>query len=120
VVVGVDCIQKRLGGSAGDVRCAGELRPRTGYSIPCDNIKEKGLGRCASAREREGDRNRVAGDLVIVGIGDEGRRGLQTSARNPASLAASRAGETKGRWERRSRLLIGVGAGKKRPALNGK
>jgi hypothetical protein len=50
----LDCFQKKEMRTAGGVRCAGELQPWTGCSIPCDKIKEEGSGRCASAREREG------------------------------------------------------------------
>jgi hypothetical protein len=50
---GLDCFQKKEMRTAGGVRCAGELRPWTGCSIPCDKIKEEGSGRCVSARERE-------------------------------------------------------------------
>jgi hypothetical protein len=40
----LDCFQKEEMRTAGGVRCAGELRPWTGCSNPCDKIKEEGLG----------------------------------------------------------------------------
>jgi hypothetical protein len=82
--------------AAGGVRCAGELRPWTGCSNPCDKNKEEGSERCASAREGEGDRNRVAGDLVVVGIERERPQIRRAPTRNISVLAASRAGGRKG------------------------
>jgi hypothetical protein len=87
VILDINRILLRGGEAAGDVRCAGELRLRTGCSIPCVKIKDEGSGRCAGAREREGDRNRAAGDLVIVGIGGALRQYLRTPMRNFATAS---------------------------------
>jgi hypothetical protein len=104
----LDCFQKEEIRTAGGVRCAGELRPWMGCSNPCDKIKEEGSGMCASAREREGDRNWVAGDLVIVRIGESRRRQLRAPVRNVDGLAMSQVtgGEGKGRGDRG--LLMGT------------
>jgi hypothetical protein len=104
----LDCFQKKEMRTAGGVRYAGELRPWTGCSIPCDKIKEEGSGRCASAREREGDRNRAAGDLVIVGIGGAHRQYLRASTRNSAT--ASWCPRRRGKGDQRGGvgLFIGV------------
>jgi hypothetical protein len=66
----------------------GDLRPWAGCSIPCDKIKENGSGRCASARERKGDRNRAVvyydGDGIVL----ERRQNCGPPVRNRSGLAA--------------------------------
>jgi hypothetical protein len=101
----LDCFQKKEMRTAGGVRCAGELRPWTGCSISCDKIKEEGSGRCASAREREGDRNRAAGDLVIVGIGLARRQYCGSPAKNSDSLAAQSVWKQREEGEEREGVL---------------
>jgi hypothetical protein len=90
-----------------------------GYLIPCDIIKEKGLGRCVSAREREGDRNQAAGDLVIVGIGGAHRLFLRASTRNSAIASRFRRRRWKGYQRGGAGLFIGVARGRNGRAFIG-
>jgi hypothetical protein len=79
--------------TAGDAMGGGVLRLRTSTSISCRIEIEEGSGRCASARERKGGRNRAvvlyAGDGIVL----ERLQHCWPPVRNRSGLAASRAGE---------------------------
>jgi hypothetical protein len=55
--------------------------------FPAKKIKDEGSARCAGAREIEGDRNRAASDLVLVGMSGAHRQYPRASTRN--SVTAS-------------------------------
>jgi isopentenyl diphosphate isomerase/L-lactate dehydrogenase-like FMN-dependent dehydrogenase len=88
----LECVLQRGGDAAGVAPGDVEVRSRRVGSVHCEKNKEEGSERCASAREGEGDRNRAAGDLVVVGIERKRPQIRRAPTRNFSVLAASRAG----------------------------
>jgi hypothetical protein len=60
------------------------LRPRMIGSVLCEIGKAEGIKGCGRAREEEQARRGGTGSLGGVAIDDQGRRQLQTPARNPS------------------------------------
>jgi hypothetical protein len=55
--------------------------------FPAKKFKDEGSGRCVGAREIEGNRNRAASDLVLVGISGAHHQYLRASTRNSATAS---------------------------------
>jgi hypothetical protein len=74
MIGGVDRVISQRGDMAGIGASAGVLRSWLLTPNCYEIAPERGSGRCTCARGEGRDQNRVAGDLVVVGINDEGRR----------------------------------------------